>query len=207
MIAKKEFFEPTTLGDAAIENGHSREQLPKSRRAYLPGQIHKDIRVPMREIELTPTKSVSGRIEVNEPVCVYDTSGPWGDPNFAGTVEEGLPALRAKWICARGDVAEYDGRPVKPIDDGYLSENHRSLSRAKRQDETSFRLEGLTAPKRKPLRAKQGKVVTQLQYARADIITPEMEFIAIRENLKVGQASRLPADAPRISELSQDIVR
>src|SRR5262245_3668734 len=206
MIAKKEFFEPTTLGDAAIENGHSREQLPKSRRAYLPGQIHKDIRVPMREIELTPTKSVSGRIEVNEPVCVYDTSGPWGDPNFAGTVEEGLPALRAKWICARGDVAEYDGRPVKPIDDGYLSDNHR-VHVAKRQDVVKFKLETQNLKQRRPLQASAGHPVTQLWYARQGIITPEMEFIAIRENMRGAHAPRVSADAPRIGDLSHDIVR
>jgi len=186
MIATKDSFEPS-----------SSEQLPNSKRVYVAGQIHPDVRVPMREIELTPTKTYNGHVEVNEPVRVYDCSGPWGDPGFKGTVEEGLPALRANWIRARGDVEEYDGRPVQPIDDGYLSEQHRGLSRAKRQDETSFRLEGLTAPRRRTLRAKKGKVVTQLQYARAGIITPEMEFIAIRENM--GRA--------RISEMSTDIVR
>jgi phosphomethylpyrimidine synthase len=186
MIASKESFEP-----------QSTDALPMSRKVYVAGQIYKDVRVPMREIELTPTKSYTGRIEVNEPVRVYDCSGPWGDPASTGTVEEGLPALRAKWIHAREDVKEYEGRSVQPIDDGYLSEQHRGISRAKRQDETSFRLEGLTAPKRKPLRAKAGKVVTQLAYARAGIITPEMEFIAIRENM--GRA--------KIAEMSKDIVR
>src|SRR5581483_6548013 len=143
------------------------------------------VRVPMREIELAPTKSCNGAIEKNEPVRVYDCSGPWGDPAFTGSVEQGLPALRRDWILSRGDVEEYEGRAVQPIDDGYLSEQHRGLGRAKRQDETALRLEGLTAPKRKPLRAKKGKVVTQLQYARAGIITPEMEFIAIRENMRI----------------------
>src|SRR5262245_57667272 len=172
MIAKPEFLEP-----------HSSEQLPASKKIYVEGTLHKDVRVPMREIELTPTKSYTGAVTKTAPVCVYDSSGPWAVQAFTGTVEEGLPALRREWIMKRGDVEEYEGRPVQPIDDGYLSEQHRGLSRAKRQDETSFRLEGLTAPKRKPLRAKLGKVVTQLAYARAGIITPEMEYIAIRENM------------------------
>jgi phosphomethylpyrimidine synthase len=197
MIATKNSFEP-----------HSSEHLPNSKRVYAQGAIHADVRVPMREIELAPTKGMNGRIEVNEPVRVYDTSGPWGDVEFQGSVEVGLPALRSNWIRARGDVEEYNGRPVQPIDDGYLSEQHRGLSRAKRQDETGYRLEGLTAPRRKPLRAKSGKVVTQLQYARAGLITPEMEFIAIREQMRVGQASSLsPSSLIRLSDLSHDIVR
>ncbi len=186
MIATKESFEP-----------HSSEQLPASKKIYVQGELHKDVCVPMREIEVSPTKSYTGAIEQNEPVRVYDCSGPWGDPNFNGTVEQGLPPLRRGWILKRGDVEEYDGRAVQPIDDGYLSEQHRGLSHAKRQDETSFHLEGLTAPKRKPLRAKKGKVVTQLQYARAGIITAEMEFIAIRENMR----------AAEIADMAKDIVR
>ncbi|MEW6304960.1 MAG: phosphomethylpyrimidine synthase ThiC [Verrucomicrobiota bacterium] len=175
MIASKDSFEP-----------HSSEQLPNSQRVYVQGAIHPDVRVPMREIALAPTKSFNGQTEANEPVRVYDTSGPWGDPAFTGTVEQGLPALRAPWVRARGDVEEFDGRPVQPIDDGYLSEQHRGLSRARRQDETSFRLEGLTAPRRRPLRAAKDHPVTQLWYARQGIITPEMEFIAIRENMRLG---------------------
>ena len=186
MIATKDSFEP-----------HSSEQLPKSRRVYVAGQLHADVRVPLREIELAPTKTFNGRIELNDPVRVYDCSGPWGDPQFTGSVEAGLPALRRNWILQRNDVDEYPGRPVMPVDDGYLSEQHRGLDRAKRQDETSLRLEGLTAPRRKALRAKPGQVVTQLAYARAGVITPEMEFIAIRENL--GRA--------KMAELSHDIVR
>ena len=77
MIATKESFEP-----------HSSEQLPNSKRVYVSGQIHTDVRVPMREIELTPTKSYTGAVELNEPVRVYDCSGPWGDPTFNGTVEK-----------------------------------------------------------------------------------------------------------------------
>src|SRR5262245_54265575 len=190
MIATKDSFEP-----------HSSEQLPNSKKIHVEGTLHQDIRVPMREIELAPTKAFNGQIEANKPVRVYDCSGPWGDPAFTGTVEQGLPPLRREWILQRGDVEEYEGRAVQPIDDGYLSEQHRGLSRAKRQDETSFRLEGLTAPRRRPLRAKPGQVVTQLQYARAGIITPEMEFIAIRENMRIASGEF------RISNLADDIVR
>ena len=190
MIATKESFEP-----------HSSEQLPNSKRVYVAGQLHPDVRVPMREIELAPTKSHTGAVEPNDPVRVYDCSGPWGNPEFKGTVEEGLPALRRDWILNRGDVEEHAGREVKPIDDGYLSEKHRGIDRAKRQDETSLRLEGLTTPRRKILRAKKGKVVTQLAYARAGIITPEMEFIAIRENMKTANCEL------RIANLANDNTR
>ena len=93
MIATKDSFQP-----------HSGEQLPSSRRIYVKGQLHQDVRVPMREITLTPTKSFNGHLEANEPVRVYDCSGPWGDPEFNGTIEKGLPALRRKWILKRGDV-------------------------------------------------------------------------------------------------------
>ena len=186
MIASKDTFEP-----------HSSEQLPMSRRVYVQGTLHPDIRVPMREVELTPTKTFNGELEVNSPVRVYDCSGPWGDPDFNGTVEQGLPALRRDWILRRGDVEESDGRPVQPIDDGYLSDQHRDLTQAKRQDETPFHLDTTALPAREILRAKRGKAATQLAYARAGIITPEMEFIAIRENL--GRA--------KIAEMSKDIVR
>jgi phosphomethylpyrimidine synthase len=94
----------------------------------------------------------------------------------------------------RGDVEEHAGRPVQPIDDGYLSDKHRELGQARRQDETTFHLDQTALPKRKILRAKPGKVVTQLAYARAGIITPEMEFIAIRENMRVAQASPMSRD-------------
>ncbi len=100
------------------------ESLPNSKKVFVQGRLHTGIRVPFREISLAPMKSMNGEIEVNEPVCVYDTSGPWGDPDFEGDVKQGLPALRAKWIRDRGDVEEYEGRVVRPIDDGYLSDVH-----------------------------------------------------------------------------------
>jgi ThiC-associated domain len=107
-------------------------QLPNSRKVYVSGKIHPDIRVPFREISLAPTKSMNGETEINEPVRVYDTSGPWGDSDFHGDVTQGLPPLRSKWIRARGDVEEYDGRKVQPIDDGYLSESHAAHAGRKR---------------------------------------------------------------------------
>ncbi|MDW8308763.1 MAG: phosphomethylpyrimidine synthase ThiC, partial [Verrucomicrobiales bacterium] len=177
MIATKDAFEP-----------HSTEPLPGSRRLYVQGTLHPALRVSMREIQLAPTKLTDGRAQANEPIRVYDTSGPWGDPDFHGDVTRGLPPLRREWILRRGDVEEYDGRAVRPEDDGYLSEQHRSLARARRQDDPGYRLEGLTAPRRRPLRAAKGHPVTQLWYARQGIITPEMEFVAIRENMGAAHA-------------------
>src|SRR5205814_7453525 len=84
--------------------------LPNSKKIYVSGKIHPDIHVPFREISLAPTKTMSGQIEVNEPVRVYDTSGPWGDETFHGNVENGLPPLRADWIRGRDDVEEIEGR-------------------------------------------------------------------------------------------------
>jgi phosphomethylpyrimidine synthase len=150
-------------------------KLPNSKKLYVSGRLHPDIRVPFREISLAPTKSMNGEMEVNEPVRVYDTSGAWGDPDFHGDVTQGLPCLRAKWIRDRGDVEEYEGRIVRPIDDGYLSEKHAANGNGKNG------LVGRDRRARRPLRAKSHPV-TQLCYARQGIITPEMEFIAIREN-------------------------
>ena len=169
MIATQDSFDP-----------HSSEPLPNSRRVYERGVIHPDVRVPMREIDLNPTQVGEGRAEVNEPVRVYDTSGPWGDPEFKGDLVEGLPALRRNWILARGDVTEYEGRLVRPVDDGFLSETHRDAAWLKSNPQAAIR-DGRVRSRR-PLRASAGRPVTQLWYARQGMITPEMEFIAIREN-------------------------
>jgi phosphomethylpyrimidine synthase len=200
MIATKDSFEP-----------HSSEQLPNSSRVYVAGQIHPDIQVPMREIAVSPTKTFSGKIEENVPVRVYDCSGPWGDPAFTGTSEEGLPALRAEWIQKRGDVEAYDGREVKPQDNGYLSGKHAEFaSKAERNRLVEFPGPAMRDERRKPLRASAGHPVTQLWYARQGIITPEMEYIAIRENMKVALASSQcgeQASSLRIGDLTQDILR
>ena len=185
MIATKDSFEP-----------HSSEQLPNSKRVYVEGKLHADIRVPMRQIQLSPTTVSECDVRPNKPVRVYDCSGPWGDPAFTGKSDEGLPALRRDWILKRGDVEEYDGREVKPMDNGYLSGKHAEFASVAEKNRL-VEFPGLLGQRRKPLRAKAGKIVTQLQYARAGIITPEMEFIAIRENM--GRA--------RISDMANDIVR
>ncbi|PYK80527.1 MAG: phosphomethylpyrimidine synthase [Verrucomicrobia bacterium] len=176
--------DPRNAGAARTENGSTEAAADdsgyrNSRKIYVPGRIHPEIRVPFREISLAPTKTMSGQIEVNEPVRVYDTSGPWGDADFDGKVENGLPVLRAKWIRDRGDVEEYEGRTVTPLDDGFLSEAHRTGRRNGSQKEEG-KIEKLAA-NRCPLRAK-GHSVTQLYYAKKGIVTQEMEFIAIREN-------------------------
>src|ERR1700736_3942433 len=108
--------------------------FPNSKKIYVSGKTHPDVKVPFREISLAPTKTMSGEIEVNEPVRVYDTSGPWGDnASPARTVPldpvQGLPPLRQNWILKRGDVEEIDGRKVQPIDDGFLSEIHAASAR------------------------------------------------------------------------------
>ena len=157
-------------------------QLPNSKKTYVSGRLHPDIRVPFREISLAPTKSINGEIEINEPVRVYDTSGPWGDPDFHGDVTQGLPPLRAKWIRERGDIEEISGRAASPRDDGYLSEVHRASANG-HDGNSRFEIQDSKFAAPKPLRGRAGSAVTQLAYARRGIITPEMEFIAIRENL------------------------
>ena len=153
---------------------------PNSRRIYFPGKMHPELRVSLREISQSPTRLPDGRTEENSNVGVYDTSGPWGDPAFRGDVGEGLPPLRRDWILRRADVEEYEGRRTLPVDDGYLSEIHvESAMRNGRRGQ----LELFPGLKRATLRACGGHPVTQLWYARQGIVTPEMEYIAIRENL------------------------
>jgi phosphomethylpyrimidine synthase len=184
MIAKTDSLEP-----------HSRDQFPNSTRVYVQGRRHPHIRVPFREIALSPTRAISGALEANAPVRVYDTSGPWGDPEFQGGVEQGLPPLRAAWIRARGDVEEYDGRTVSPRDDGYLSEVHREAAWLRANGKTTSLTSRFSA--RRPLRASGGHPITQLWYARQGIITPEMEFIAIRENMGRAKLAEMSADLHR----------
>ncbi len=159
-------------------NQSSETQLPNSKRTYVAGQAD-NVRVPFREISLNVTKSMNGSIEINDAVRVYETSGPWGDPSFKGDVRDGLPALRSDWIIGRGDVEEYEGRKIEPRDNGYLTVGAEGYARNKDKG----KLEDFPGLKRQPLKAKAGHNVTQIHYARKGIITPEMEFIAIRENL------------------------
>jgi phosphomethylpyrimidine synthase len=137
------------------------ESLPSSRKIYRPGSLHAELRVPMREIALHASSG-------EPPLTVYDTSGPYTDPSVTIDIERGLPRTRAPWIVVRGDVESYPGRRVQPIDNGLAAGGKGAAE---------FPLH------RVPLRARRGLAVTQLAYARAGIITPEMEYIAIRENL------------------------
>ena len=155
--------------------------LPASRKIHVPGRLHPEVRVPMREITVSPTPSGfsvggNGQAIPNPAVVVYDTSGPYTDPDVAIDLRKGLPPRRQPWIEGRGDVEPYEGRTVQPEDDGFRSERHR------------LEIERFPiASRRKPLRAKAGRTVTQMHYARKGIITPEMEFIAIRENQRRGE--------------------
>jgi phosphomethylpyrimidine synthase len=172
--------------------------LPNSRRIYVDGK-QPGVRVPFREISQNQTRNFDNSLVDNAPVRVYDTSGPWGDPSVHADVREGLPSLRRHWILERGDVEEYEGRDLQPIDDGYLTFDAANQARQKEKARGSNRLEDFPALLRTPLRAKAGACVTQLHYARQGIITPEMEFIAIRENLGRSLASDVAGTADRVS--------
>ncbi len=145
------------------------ECFPASKKVYVKGS-REDVLVPFREIELSPTVTATGEF-VNEPFRVYDTSGKYSEANYVVDIRKGLPPIKRNWILERGDVEEYEGRRVRPEDNGYRPGT-------KQKDDEEFLL-----LKRKPLRAKKGKSVTQMHYARQGLITPEMEFIAIREGL------------------------
>src|SRR3954465_13421016 len=107
------------MSTAIKEMKTAESQLPNSRRIYIDGQ-QPGVRVPFREIDQNPTRDFKNELEENPAVRVYDTSGPYGDPSLANDVREGLPTLRREWIAGRGDVEEYQGRAIQPIDDGYL---------------------------------------------------------------------------------------
>ncbi|MEY9972659.1 phosphomethylpyrimidine synthase [Lysinibacillus sp. RC46] len=157
----------TTVSDKNITIMSSFEG---SKKVYVEGS-QSDILVPMREIALSPTTGSFGE-EENAPVRVYDTSGPYTDPAYKVDITKGLPALCSAWIKERGDVEEYEGRTIKPEDNGF-----------RKADDPRMNENVFPELSRKPLRAKKGKNVTQLHYARKGIITPEMEFVAIRENM------------------------
>ena len=171
--------------------------LPGSRKAHVAGRVHPDLRVPMREIGLSPTLERRGGAEVrvleeNAPLLVYDTSGPYTDPAAEIDVRRGLPPVRARWIEERGDSEEVEGRAYRPADDG------RRAAAA-----------GLPNPwvTRRPRRARGGAAVTQMAYARRGLVTPEMEFVAIRENqrrLELAEAAppRGAVEAERASRLA-----
>ncbi len=142
--------------------------LPASRKTYVASNRFADVRVAMREIDITPSAK-------EPPQPIYDPSGPYTDPSVSIDIRAGLSPLREKWIRARGDVEEVIGRNIRPEDNGL------------RADEES-QVPAFDRSIRKPLRARAGHAVTQLAYARRGLVTPEMEYIAIRENLGLAQA-------------------
>jgi phosphomethylpyrimidine synthase len=145
--------------------------FPNSRKVFISGNIH-PIKVAMREIQLSPTKLRNGVMEMNPPITIYDTSGPYTDINAEIDVRKGLPRIREQWILDRGDVE------ILP---DFSSDYGKERLADKKLDELRF--QHLAKPKK----AKDGQNVTQLYYAKQGIITPEMEYIAIRENQRIGQ--------------------
>ncbi|MGN7416294.1 phosphomethylpyrimidine synthase ThiC [Paenibacillus sp. SAF-068] len=146
------------------------QPFPGSRKVYIQGS-RPDIAVPEREIALHDTNTPQG-VEHNEPLRVYDTSGPMTDPEFQMDIRKGLPALRNHWIMERGDVEAYEGRAVQPEDNGLKPGGRRAGA----EEYPGFRGQ--------PLRAQAGRCVTQMHYARQGMITPEMEYAAIREGVE-----------------------
>jgi phosphomethylpyrimidine synthase len=150
---------------------------PNSRKVYVEGNLHPGIQVPFREIKLASTiiQNSAGSEpieEKNDPVLVYDTSGPYTDPDVEIDVRKGLTPIRQQWILARGDVEAYSGRSERPEDNGYKSEDQmKEIERFNRTGRPIYR-------------AKPGCNVSQMHYAKKGMITPEMEYIAIRENQK-----------------------
>jgi len=158
----------STLGTGMAGDSYDAQQLlPNSRKVYIEGS-RPDIRVPMREISLSPTHTNAGD-EENTPVLVYDTSGPYTDPDVELDLQKGLPDVRSTWIDERDDTAFLGG----------LSSRY---GKARRDDESldHLRFEHLKQPRK----AKSGRNVSQMHYARQGIVTPEMEYVAIRENQK-----------------------
>ncbi|WP_367888331.1 phosphomethylpyrimidine synthase ThiC [Bacillus wiedmannii] len=141
-----------------------KSSLPGSKKVYVDGP-RAGMKVPMREIEQSETNGIP-----NPPIRVYDTSGPYTDPAYKVELEKGIPTPRHSWILERGDVEAYEGREVKPEDDGMkVASKHTPV---------------FPQMDRKPLRAKQGANVTQMHYARNGTITSEMEYVAIREGVE-----------------------
>lgn len=166
----------TKPDQSAISSG----PFTASKKIYVKGKIH-DIKVAMREVHLSDTVNkfkTDTPVEKNPPVTIYDTSGPYTDPNIELDLKKGLPKLRQEWIMSRGDVEE-------------ISEISSEYGRARLADKSldHLRFEHL----KKPLRAKKGQNVSQMYYAKKGIITHEMEYIAIRENQKIDEVNQIRA--------------
>jgi phosphomethylpyrimidine synthase len=161
----------TAIKKETLPDGHllSYKPLPGSSKIYKFGIIHKDIRVPFRQIDLSDTQDHKGNTSPNAPVFLYDCSGRYTDPQVKVNIAEGLPELRKGWILGRGDVETLP----------------EATSYYRRERENNLEVASIRFPSiKKPLRAKAGSNVSQMHYARRGIITPEMEYIAIRENCK-----------------------
>ncbi len=141
--------------------------FPKSKKIYVKGHLF-DIKVPMRQIKLSDTLTSKGENKKNEPITVYDTSGPYTDPDYKVDLTQGLPKIRESWVIERKDVEQL---PEKSSEYGKKRLGDKSLDPIRHQHQ-----------RLKPFRAKDGKIVTQYYYAKQGTITPEMEYIAIREN-------------------------
>lgn len=167
---------------APKESQITRHPFPNSQKIYVPGKIHPQIKVAMREISLSDTKdSLTKKLTPNEPVTVYDTSGPYTDPDKAINVHNGIERIRESWIKDRGDVEQ-----LTQFSSEYCNQRLKDSS----LDHMRF------AHLKLPLRAKKGKNVTQLHYAKQGIITPEMEYIAIRENQRIDEMTEIRKQHP-----------
>ncbi|MGK0391471.1 MAG: phosphomethylpyrimidine synthase [Maribacter sp.] len=153
----------------------TRKPFPGSTKVYIKGEIHKELKVAMREIALADTKaSFTGEIQKNPPVTVYDTSGPYTDPNIEIDLQKGLDDIRQQWILDRGDTEELAGL-TSMYGQARLYDNDLDWMRFKHL--------------RTPRKAKAGHNVSQLHYAKKGMITPEMEYIAIRENQRIQEVA------------------
>ncbi|WP_275315199.1 phosphomethylpyrimidine synthase ThiC [Tenacibaculum bernardetii] len=162
---------------APKQNGITRNPFPNSQKIYVNGKIHPQIKVAMREITLSDTvDSMTKKKTPNESVTVYDTSGPYTDPNKEIDVHNGIERIREQWIKDRGDVEQ-----LTSFSSDYCNERLNDAS----LDHMRFKLV------KKPLRAKKGQNVTQLHYAKKGMITPEMEYIAIRENQRIDEMTEI----------------
>lgn len=156
----------------------STQPFPSSRKVHVAGN-RADVQVALREIDLTPTSLANGKQEINEPLRVYDTSGPYTDPGYTVDVRIGLPALRERWIDERADCES-----LTSFSSGYAQQREQNIA----LEALRFNLQ------RQPRRAQKNRNVTQLWYARQGIITPEMEYVAIRENLALSHAQLAHAE-------------
>ncbi|TYB78013.1 phosphomethylpyrimidine synthase ThiC [Bizionia saleffrena] len=167
---------------APKQNGITRHPFPSSKKVYIAGKLFPEIKVAMREIALSDTvDSLTKKHIPNEPVTIYDTSGPYTDPNKDVNVHNGIERIREQWILDRGNVEQ-----LNSFSSQYCNErlNDKSL------DHLRF------GQLKNPMRAKKGENVSQMHYAKKGIITPEMEYVAIRENQRIEEITRLSVQHP-----------